>query len=140
MSESDGRMIRGVAPVLQVTDVRAALDFYRQVLGFEEEFVSGDPPTYGTVGYHHIAEIHFSRREAVTDRNICYLWVQDADAYHAQVAALGATIVMPPVDRIYGMREFEVEDPSGHHLFFGSRLEKKSSPLLPPATDNTVAS
>jgi len=127
------RPFRHIAPVLQVADVRAALDYYRRVLGFEEGFVWGDPPQYGMVGRDHQAEVHFTLKTPVRDHSILYISVPDADAYHAEVAARGAKVLNPPADQPYRMREFAVEDPDGHRLFIGSRLEDKSGPLLPPA-------
>jgi len=133
MTNDTTRPSRHIAPVLQVADVRAALDYYRWVLGFEEEFVWGDPPQYGMVGRDHRAEVHFTLKTPVRDRSILYINVPDADAYHAEVAARGAKVTAPPADQPYRMREFAVEDPDGHRLFIGSQLEEKGGPLLPPA-------
>lgn len=43
-----------------------------------------------------------------------YLVVQDADALHARVTAMGGEIVMPLEDKPYGGRAFSCRDPEGH--------------------------
>lgn len=39
--------------------------------------------------------------------------VDDVDAHHARVKGRGAAIVYPPVDQVYGYREYSVRDPEG---------------------------
>jgi hypothetical protein len=51
-----------------------------------------------------------------------YLYVDDADAMHAEFASRGAAIVRPPVDKPYNLREFEVRLPDGRLLAFGGPI------------------
>lgn len=54
-----------------------------------------------------------------------YLFVEDIDAYYAQVRARGAEIIKPLRDEPWGMREFGVRTVDGHRIMFGqeSRFE-----------------
>ncbi|HSV16475.1 MAG TPA: VOC family protein, partial [Tepidisphaeraceae bacterium] len=47
-------MIKSSEPVFAVADVRATITYYRNVLGFESEWLWGDPPTFGGVCWGRI--------------------------------------------------------------------------------------
>ena len=51
MPRPDGGVpvMKGVTPILFVRAVMAAADFYRDMLGFEIDFLHGKPPFYGAV-------------------------------------------------------------------------------------------
>lgn len=53
------------------------------------------------------------------------LWCicKDADALHAEFSARGVKLKAPKV-AFYGMRQFEVPDPDGYHIWFESRAAK----------------
>jgi uncharacterized glyoxalase superfamily protein PhnB len=51
-----------------------------------------------------------------------HVWGDDADALHADMKARGAT-VSDPCDTFYGNREFEVTDPDGYIIAFGSPMK-----------------
>ena len=48
-----------------------------------------------------------------------YVWLDDADALHAELAAKGATVVRAPCNQPYGCRDFEIDDGNGYRLCFG---------------------
>jgi uncharacterized glyoxalase superfamily protein PhnB len=50
-----------------------------------------------------------------------YFWPEDVDALHAELERRGATIIQPPTDQPYGLRELRVQDPDGYILAFGKR-------------------
>jgi catechol 2,3-dioxygenase-like lactoylglutathione lyase family enzyme len=52
-----------------------------------------------------------------------YVYVDDLDAYHAEIAAKDADIIAPPEDKPWGMREMAVRTPDGHRVMFGQALE-----------------
>ena len=41
--------LHGVQPVLPVSDVAASAEYFHEVLGFEIDFLEGDPPIHGRV-------------------------------------------------------------------------------------------
>jgi uncharacterized glyoxalase superfamily protein PhnB len=118
------------SPVLPVRNVAAALARFRR-LGFEgdaycEPGVSTtEDPIYGFVKWGSV-EIHLSRFRELDPKSstsACYLYVDDADALHAQWSAAGVDgRLRPPEDTPYGLREFAYVDPDGNLLRVGGRL------------------
>ena len=52
-----------------------------------------------------------------------YIRVDDVDAIYAEVQERGAGIDYTIYDAPHGFREFGVQDPDGHDIAFGQRLE-----------------
>jgi uncharacterized glyoxalase superfamily protein PhnB len=48
---------------------------------------------------------------------------EPVDAYYAELTSRGATLIAPPKDYAYGMRDFIAVDLDGNHLAFGCRSE-----------------
>jgi uncharacterized glyoxalase superfamily protein PhnB len=119
----------GLAPVLLAPDVAEALDYYRDVLGFEVEPYAGEPRAYGYAtrdGTHvHIAHAHHCRpnSDLVTDLFDVYIWVDDVEAVHDELVERGAALIHPPIDREYGLREIRVRELNGYVLGIGQPLE-----------------
>lgn len=115
----------GVAPVLPVDDLEAAISFYRDRLGFEDTYTWGDPPYYAIVGRDTGVRIHLSEREDTRSPIVpqsVYIFVRDVDAVYQEYRDRGLEIFSAPDDQDYGMREFEVRDNSGHFLTFGEGI------------------
>jgi uncharacterized glyoxalase superfamily protein PhnB len=54
-----------------------------------------------------------------------YIFCADpVDAYYAELTSRGATLIAPPKNYAYGMRDFIVVDLDGNHLAFGCRSEE----------------
>jgi catechol 2,3-dioxygenase-like lactoylglutathione lyase family enzyme len=51
-----------------------------------------------------------------------YIELDDLDRYHEEIAARGATILAPPADRPWGMREMPVRTVDGHRVMFAQTL------------------
>ena len=49
--------------------------------------------------------------------------VDNVDEYYEIIKARGATIISPPGDKEWFMREMLVEDPDGHIIRFGHGIE-----------------
>ena len=49
-----------------------------------------------------------------------YVYVEDVEELHEELAERGAEILGGPVNTEYGMREFRVRDPEGYILAFGN--------------------
>jgi DNA-binding transcriptional MerR regulator/predicted enzyme related to lactoylglutathione lyase len=121
------RHFAAAAPVLQVPDVVAAAEYYRDMLGFEISFVWGEPPQYATTRRDD-APIHFTRgelpaRERGPAADI-YLFVSDIDEVFEELKGRGAKITAGLETWPYGMREFVVEDLNGYHLCLGEGVEE----------------
>lgn len=122
------------APVLLVNDVVKAAAYYTDKLGFTVERFWGEPPTF-TIAERDGVSIMLNQVDAgdsfrpngdYDGRFSVYLYVDDADALHAEFAAKGADIVCPPEDQPYKMREFQVRDLDGHVLGCGHDTSRKA--------------
>ena len=119
--------LQAITPMLWVDDVRATIDYYVSVLGFDETNFSADPP-WGVVEKHNV-RIMLSRPSEHIAYNgpqftgSLYLLTDDADAWWGFLKDR-ANIVYPIEDFKYGMREFAVKDCNGYILQFGQDTEK----------------
>jgi catechol 2,3-dioxygenase-like lactoylglutathione lyase family enzyme len=121
MTAEDPMMV-GSATVFVVADIAKSTEHYRDVLGFTVTFEYGTPTFYvclcrGEVALHLLAASQTSRLPG--NGGLC-VFVRDVDAIHAELATRGAGIVKPPQDSDYGMRDFNVLDPDGNQLTFGT--------------------
>lgn len=126
----------GIAPYFLVADVVAAANDYRDRLGFAYDRFWGEPPGFCMV-FRRGVVIMLKQTETAgaprpnhraapgSDSWDAYIWVDDADALHAEVVAAGAAVVRPPCDQAYGCRDFEVEDRDGYRLCFGHDLHAR---------------
>jgi uncharacterized glyoxalase superfamily protein PhnB len=119
--------LQAITPMLWVDDVRATIDYYVSVLGFDEANFSEDPP-WGVVEKHKV-RIMFSRPNEHISYNgpqftgTLYLRTDDADAWWGFLKDR-ANIFYPIRDFEYGMREFAIKDCNGYIMQFGQDIEK----------------
>jgi len=106
------------APVLQVVDVIETTDYYRNILGFNCDFVSSE---YGVV-WRDNAAIHFARSDENQKAARLFLWLIDVDRYYQEILQRGARISIEIADRDYKIRDFGVEDINGAILIFGQDI------------------
>ena len=125
-------MLADHATVLLVDDVRRTTAYYRDALGFDVELYDRIPDHYG-YAHRDGCHVHFAHWDGVgprpnsevvpPDMSDIYFYVDDVDAFHREVVASGAELVLGPVNQGYGMREVRVRDPDGYILAFGKRLD-----------------
>ena len=120
-----------IAPYFWVADVVASANFYRDKLGFHyKRFWGGDPPTFCMVNRGNITIMLAQQDDprAVRPNRLddpeggawdAYVWVNDADALHAEYQAKGVQIVRGLCDQEYECRDFEIQDLDGYRLCFG---------------------
>ena len=124
----------GIAPYFIVEDVVASANFYRDKLGFAYERFWGEPPCFCMVkrGGIIIMLSQLDKGGLVRPNRTAdpqgeawdaYVWVEDADALHAEFEAKGVKIARRLCDQPYGNRDFEVEDCNGYRLCFGHDIE-----------------
>jgi catechol 2,3-dioxygenase-like lactoylglutathione lyase family enzyme len=129
MSENTQPAFTGFFVTFLVDDIAGTVDYYRDVLGFDVEWIWGEPPvaacvTRGAVGIMPaLASIRGARNSmkavnggANTD---IYVQVEDVQAVYQEVVARGAHATGAPEAREYGMIDFNVEDPNGYTIGFG---------------------
>lgn len=118
--------IRGIVPILFVTDVGKAAHFFIERLGFTRDFLHGDPPFYGSVsrdGAHvhlrHVAAPNFTELAAQEEELVlAMLEVSDVRALHAEYVERGVEIARAPVAQPWGGTDFHVRDPDGNVIAF----------------------
>lgn len=103
--------IIGTAPRFFVEDIEATLHFYIEELGFN--FINSVPSVYGIIerdGY----QIHFEKfNKQVPNKNQVQhliLWIPEIRSFFEEVAEKNVKIIEPITQRIYGNREFVIED------------------------------
>ena len=121
--------LHGAAPVFVVNDVVKSIAHYRDVLGFDAEFLYGEPTFYAGVERDAVL-IHLQAARATKRRPgqaSVNIFVSDVDALYEELKSRGARILKPPKDYDYGMRDFDVLDLDGNHLSFGMESRKATS-------------
>ena len=120
--KSKGSEFIGVGPVLAVPDVEAAVVYYCEQLGFDRDFMVGDPPDHGSVTRGRVG-VQFTLLAAsflsADYPGWFYLFVENIDSLAAGYEQRGIEFTQALGAREYGMREFEVKDLNGYRLRFG---------------------
>ena len=113
--------LTGSEPILAVADVRAAIGFYRDVLGFDSDWTWEDPPTFGGVrlGRLHVMFNLQPELAAKVEGHQHAFFCDAIDELHARHRAANAPIISDIENKPWGLREYTVRDPSGYHLRFG---------------------
>ncbi len=113
-----------VSPIVPVQDLDVALNRYRK-LGFDARAYQG-PERYGFAdrGAVSIHLTEWAEHDPLRTASSVYLYVSDADAVHAEWAALEGLDgrLSEPHETPYGAREFAFVDPDGTLHRVGSRL------------------
>jgi uncharacterized glyoxalase superfamily protein PhnB len=107
--------------VIHVSDLSRATVYYTDVLGFKPDFKFGD---YAGLFYDSIS-IHLSgpTSEGVkkTPGSAHFsIDCDEVDAYYDTIVKKGAFITVPIANRVYGVRDFALNDHDGNTLVFGS--------------------
>lgn len=122
----------GQEPILAVPDVATAVQYYRDVLGFNEIWQWGEPPVHGGARRDEIG-FQFTRNPevtAATQGQEFYITVQNVAVLAQQHAEQGAEIIEALQNRPWGMREYIVRDLYGYRLRFG-----ESGTTAPPSQE-----
>jgi len=124
-----------IAPYLIVDDVVTTANYYRDKLGFHYERFWNDPPSFCMVKRNGIVIMLAQLEQSGImrpNRRVdpeggawdAYVWIDNADALHAEFSSKGVTIARGLCDQPYGCRDFEVDDCNGYRLCFGQDLEE----------------
>lgn len=114
-------MIKKSEPIFAVRDVKETIAFYRDILGFGNEWLWGDPVSFGGISFGDVSVMfhHQPHIAAHVEGHQHFYWPDDVDATYAQHTARGAPIVSPIENKPWRVREYTVRDPNGYHLRFG---------------------
>lgn len=117
-----------VNPGFIVGDIPAAVEFYRDKLGFRLDFTYGDPPGFAAMTLGCVS-VHLMKGEERVGKGTAYFAVDDADGLYAFHQRNGVEITEPIDNRDYEMRDYQVRDPYGNLLAFG-HYKMSSKPEL----------
>jgi catechol 2,3-dioxygenase-like lactoylglutathione lyase family enzyme len=113
---------------LAVADIRAAVDFYIQKLGFTLGFTWGEPPTFAGV---NLGKAQMFLQKGTPDPKGCsvYFIVGDADQLYDFHRRNGVEVTAEIGDREYAVRDYVVRDLYGYRLSFGHHLVAAGPPI-----------
>ena len=109
-------------PILFSADVERSIKYYTEVLGFEDAWQWGEPTDFGGVVKDDV-EIFFCLNGQGHPGTWIAIIVDDVDEYYELIKAKGANIVFSPKSQEWNMREMLVQDPDGHIIRFGHRID-----------------
>ncbi len=116
--------VTSIAPQFLVDDLKVAIDYYRDCLGFETDFVYES--FYASVSRNGCS-IHLKcAPKSVSDREHrrenehldAYIGVQGIEELFDELKSREALITRPLEERPWGCKDFYVEDPDGYVLCF----------------------
>jgi predicted enzyme related to lactoylglutathione lyase len=111
-------VIECLVPILRVADLAVSRRYYLDILGFTVDWDAGRMISVSRDG-NPIMICEGAQGQPGT-----WLWVgvEDAEALFAEVSERGACVRSPP-QNFYWAYEFQIEDPDGHVLRFGSEAK-----------------
>jgi catechol 2,3-dioxygenase-like lactoylglutathione lyase family enzyme len=118
--------MKPAVPILFVGDVTATASFFRDKLGFETDFLYGEPPFYGAVSrgdaclhLRHVTQPNFSELAAREPSLIlATIEVSDVRALFEEFKTRGVEFVQTPTVKPWGGTDFLVRDPDGNVISF----------------------
>jgi uncharacterized glyoxalase superfamily protein PhnB len=113
-------MVYQVMPGLPFEDVPAAVQHYRDVLGFS---INHEQADLGVMDRDDVRVLLIARTPRHTGIGSAYFYVRDVDALFAEFIDKGADVEGEPVSRPWGLREITVLDIEGNRLMFGQTFE-----------------
>lgn len=113
-------MMRKALPELPFDDVAVAVAYYRDVLGFHINYQQDD---LGVMDRDEITVLLIARTKRHSGVGSAYIYVEDADALHAELCSKGANVQGEPISHPWGLRDFRVIDNEGNWMAFGQPFE-----------------
>jgi predicted enzyme related to lactoylglutathione lyase len=127
-SETIPDVLTGISPVLLSSDLERSIEYFRDRLGFEctkhgEAFATAtrDDQTILLALTDKPIVPHWQVVDMTWN---AYIRVDNVDEIYAEVQERGAGIDYTIYDAPHGFREFGVQDPDGHDIAFGQRLQE----------------
>lgn len=113
-------MLWQAIPELPASNVASAVAYFRDLLGFKVNYQQHD---IAVMDRDAARVLLVQRTPAHSGIGSCYFYVKDADALHRELVAKGADVQGEPVNRPWGLREFEVRDPEQNRITFGQPFD-----------------
>lgn len=124
-------MIAKIVPQLFTTDLDSTLAYYRDSLGFETQFIYGEPAFYAgairdgqSIFFRVIAQpLPIDPLKEMEEHLDAYITVQDIDTLYAEFATRGIPLARDIASQPWSFREFVIRDCDQRLLCFGQFTE-----------------
>lgn len=103
-------------------DVRRLAAFYRDLLGIASDSDDAGHQTFEQDGLQISVQHDDSPEPDGRQRLVVAFTVDDVDAEHERLLALGVQVLEPPTTRPWGARNLVVADPDGNHVYLRTPL------------------
>lgn len=112
-----------ITPRLPVPDVDEALTFYVDRLGFQLGWKWGSPASHANVCRDSVSMDLIALPAERCGTAMAYVELRGVDTYFQELQQRRVQSGTPE-NRPYGMRDFEVVDPSGNRIAFGEPITR----------------
>lgn len=109
-------------PILYSKDIKKSINYYEDILSFDNSWEWGHPTDFGGVVKDDV-EIFFCLNDQGNPGTWIAIILDDVDEYYKTIKDKGAKILAQPENKEWNMREMLVEDPDGHIIRFGQRID-----------------
>jgi uncharacterized glyoxalase superfamily protein PhnB len=126
--------MKDMVAMLICDNVQDSIEFYTNVLGFS---VVNRMDTVGKTGWASLnngsVQLMLASPDYIPEprksegrysQAMYYFYPEDVESLHAEIRQSGLAVT-DLTTRFYGMREFEMLDPSGHVLVFGQETKER---------------
>jgi catechol 2,3-dioxygenase-like lactoylglutathione lyase family enzyme len=118
--------LNGVTPILFVRDVVASAEFYRAKLGFQVDFLHGNPAFYGAVSRDgvclHLRSVYRPNFAELAEQEVSLILatieVSNVKALFAEFEARDVDFPQRLVRQAWGGLDFQIRDPDGNRISF----------------------
>lgn len=118
--------LKSAVPILFVRDVPASAAFFRDKLGFQIDFLHGEPPFYGSVSRGgaclHLRCVHAPNFSELAAREVSLILatieVSDVQALFEEFKERNVDFAQTPTKQDWGGTDFHVRDPDGNVISF----------------------
>ena len=119
-------VLKPAVPILFVRDVPASAAFFKEKLGFEIDFLYGNPPFYGSVSRGgacvHLRCVHEPNFVELAAREgsliLATIEVSYVRALFEEFRERGVAFAQTPTKQDWGGTDFHVRDPDGNVISF----------------------
>lgn len=115
-----------VYPTLRITDYEKSKSFYVDGLGFQierEHRFAPHLPVFMTINRDGLSLYLTQHAGDCQPGGLVFLYVEDVDAWYAELTSKGVKAESPPQDFEGRLRDFRVIDPDGNKLDICTRLQ-----------------
>ena len=114
-----------LTPIFSVSDLSKSIEFYTKTLGFQIDFIYGEPQFYAGLFKDNV-KLHLvskNLRQPAGSGNLSILTNEVDDLYEKLVDSK-VEIIVPPDDRDYDLRDFSCKDLDGNIIVFSTDIIK----------------